>query len=114
MLRRPPRSTRTDTLFPYTTLFRSRPIRVDLSRPIAWDGSDPRQMAGRGRGDMHGKRLALAMMMACAGSVAITAPSYAQAVPAETLKIDKKRNDAALAAMKIGRASCRERVCQYV
>src|SRR3546814_5325905 len=25
MFRRPPRSTRTDTLFPYTTLFRSRP-----------------------------------------------------------------------------------------
>src|SRR3546814_7548251 len=31
MLRRPPRSTRTDTLFPYTTLFRSgrQPDRVD-------------------------------------------------------------------------------------
>src|SRR3546814_7257128 len=27
MIRRPPRSTRTDTLFPYTTLFRSRPAR---------------------------------------------------------------------------------------
>src|SRR3546814_11108127 len=27
MIRRPPRSTRTDTLFPYTTLFRSPPIR---------------------------------------------------------------------------------------
>src|SRR3546814_8434602 len=27
MIRRPPRSTRTDTLFPYTTLFRSRPRR---------------------------------------------------------------------------------------
>src|SRR3546814_14549206 len=27
MLRRPPRSTRTDTLFPYTTLFRSRRFR---------------------------------------------------------------------------------------
>src|SRR3546814_4509249 len=26
MIRRPPRSTRTDTLFPYTTLFRSVPI----------------------------------------------------------------------------------------
>src|SRR3546814_9020034 len=26
MLRRPPRSTRTDTLFPYTTLFRSGPL----------------------------------------------------------------------------------------
>src|SRR3546814_9835230 len=27
MIRRPPRSTRTDTLFPYTTLFRSKPLR---------------------------------------------------------------------------------------
>src|SRR3546814_2406555 len=27
MIRRPPRSTRTDTLFPYTTLFRSRLLR---------------------------------------------------------------------------------------
>src|SRR3546814_19988320 len=33
MLRRPPRSTRTDTLFPYTTLFRSQiapPSRTDV------------------------------------------------------------------------------------
>src|SRR3546814_1758863 len=29
MVRRPPRSTRTDTLFPYTTLFRSIARRVD-------------------------------------------------------------------------------------
>src|SRR3546814_13667488 len=28
MIRRPPRSTRTDTLFPYTTLFRSRSCRT--------------------------------------------------------------------------------------
>src|SRR3546814_8620965 len=28
MIRRPPRSTRTDTLFPYTTLFRSRGARL--------------------------------------------------------------------------------------
>src|SRR3546814_3742695 len=28
MLRRPPRSTRTDTLFPYTTPFRSQPDRI--------------------------------------------------------------------------------------
>src|SRR3546814_4554300 len=27
MIRRPPRSTRTDTLFPYTTLFRSKALR---------------------------------------------------------------------------------------
>src|SRR3546814_4178473 len=30
MIRRPPRSTRTDTLFPYTTLFRSDPGRIGL------------------------------------------------------------------------------------
>src|SRR3546814_4907561 len=28
MIRRPPRSTRTDTLFPYTTLFRSSPFEI--------------------------------------------------------------------------------------
>src|SRR3546814_8322782 len=36
MIRRPPRSTRTDTLFPYTTLFRSRPRKGwlgELHRP---------------------------------------------------------------------------------
>src|SRR3546814_10363388 len=32
MIRRPPRSTRTDTLFPYTTLFRSLHTRDDPAR----------------------------------------------------------------------------------
>src|SRR3546814_8327617 len=32
MIRRPPRSTRTDTLFPYTTLFRS----VDPAAAVTW------------------------------------------------------------------------------
>src|SRR3546814_2130859 len=41
MVRRPPRSTRTDTLFPYTTLFRS--AAVGAHRPGAG--------AARGRGD---------------------------------------------------------------
>src|SRR3546814_10257629 len=36
MCRRPPRSTRTDTLFPYTTLFRSHgDRREDMVRPSA-------------------------------------------------------------------------------
>src|SRR3546814_1457815 len=35
MIRRPPRTTRTDTLFPYTTLFRAR-----LCRPIICLGAD--------------------------------------------------------------------------
>src|SRR3546814_20319255 len=33
MIRRPPRSTRTDTLFPYTTLFRSRNQQFFLAFP---------------------------------------------------------------------------------
>src|SRR3546814_8304803 len=37
MIRRPPRSTRTDTLFPYTTLFRSRPVGIDPRRGVAMD-----------------------------------------------------------------------------
>src|SRR3546814_13082707 len=32
MILRPPRSTRTDTLFPYTTLFRSHRLRPGLAR----------------------------------------------------------------------------------
>src|SRR3546814_11495387 len=36
MIRRPPRSTRTDTLFPYTTLFRSVPGRPIWKTPIKY------------------------------------------------------------------------------
>src|SRR3546814_12019139 len=35
MIRRPPRSTRTDTLFPYTTLFRSGHGTASLPRPLS-------------------------------------------------------------------------------
>src|SRR3546814_3008018 len=35
MRRRPPRSTRTDTLFPYTTLFRSKYAHADSVHPAA-------------------------------------------------------------------------------
>src|SRR3546814_9889212 len=37
MIRRPPRSTRTDTLFPYTTLFRS-PQRIEATLASAFNG----------------------------------------------------------------------------
>src|SRR3546814_2370345 len=37
MIRRPPRSTRTDTLLPYTTLFRS-PWAAAWRKDICWDG----------------------------------------------------------------------------
>src|SRR3546814_19914477 len=50
MIRRPPRSTRTDTLFPYTTLFRSigRHVARDPDHAVAM--GEPRRLAvGRDR-----------------------------------------------------------------
>src|SRR3546814_9824883 len=48
MIRRPPRSTRTDTLFPYTTLFRS-------SGPVGRTSAVPRRVHSRvDRGLLHG------------------------------------------------------------
>src|SRR3546814_13120037 len=74
MIRRPPRSTRTDTLFPYTTLFRSQrggvpvqlqrspghdlPGRREQHRTGAgerWQGPHPRRR-GRGYGQAGGGR----------------------------------------------------------
>src|SRR3546814_20253491 len=43
MIRRPPRSTRTDTLFPYTTLFRSR---IELSVQRGGKVVDPLHIGG--------------------------------------------------------------------
>src|SRR3546814_15210950 len=47
MIRRPPRSTRTDTLFPYPTLFR------DDEEPAQHDEAEQGQAAGRHRAE-HG------------------------------------------------------------
>src|SRR3546814_15110120 len=66
MLRRPPRSTRTDTLFPYTTLFRSEflgapvqqaDVRVGALHDFAVHFQDQAQHAMRGRvlrAEVHG------------------------------------------------------------
>src|SRR3546814_1414045 len=44
MIRRPPRSTRTDTLFPYTTLFRSH---LSIGRVVLGDQHGKRPNGGR-------------------------------------------------------------------
>src|SRR3546814_9299885 len=49
MIRRPPRSTRTDTLFPYTTLFRSR-AQGQGKRPAGGGGQRPGRLRGGGGG----------------------------------------------------------------
>src|SRR3546814_1072580 len=70
MTRRPPRSTRTDTLFPYTTLFRSllrgrvlRPVHALPQRHREGGEADEREVLGRGaaRGAVagHARRLDL-------------------------------------------------------
>src|SRR3546814_7333240 len=56
MIRRPPRSTRTDTLFPYTTLFRSRSVNPVVLRPACLNmghrGQDNIPAPGRERRGM--------------------------------------------------------------
>src|SRR3546814_6372835 len=56
MIRRPPRSTRTDTLFPYTTLFRSRDPRqrgqiASATRPHPIGAADHARHTGRNSRD---------------------------------------------------------------
>src|SRR3546814_5002700 len=57
MIRRPPRSTRTDTLFPYTTLFRSVLARVAAVHPadhsLRWEGGVDDPAAAH---DRHARR----------------------------------------------------------
>src|SRR3546814_14690796 len=68
MIRRPPRSTRTDTLFPYTTLFRSHRGYVLVNGKITMTGSGAALLAdeqiraaylegGHGRSEEHTSEL---------------------------------------------------------
>src|SRR3546814_14239192 len=111
MIRRPPRSTRTDTLFPYTTLFRScltRPWRIaecdrQVAQPSRITGATQRHALGALRPFGFGPCEQLDEFW-CIESVARRkirfACDFCVAIP--------------WADQQIGRASCRERVCQYV
>src|SRR3546814_16369393 len=68
MIRRPPRSTRTDTLFPYTTLFRSAHGHELAARVSEWFlqtetrlGSGPQRMSLRERYGVASPRLLTAL-----------------------------------------------------
>src|SRR3546814_14227121 len=115
MIRRPPRSTRTDTLFPYTTLFRSRfTIRVVLLIDgslhmiprIKFDFRLP-------QGSFQIRRVQFPLRL----GYAITF-NKAQGQTLDRVLMDVRENPFShghlYVAMKIGRASCRERVCPYV
>src|SRR3546814_12623831 len=114
MIRRPPGSTRTDTLLPYTTLFRSRTFQG------VGKGNADRQVLTAGE-QLHRIARHAPVLVAV---VAITANhphviTKAGAVLGEHRAQPLQRHRAAPAQVvapvaKIGRASCRERGCQYV
>src|SRR3546814_20633085 len=119
MTRRPPRSTRTDTLFPYTTLFRS--VAFGDGLPAAFHGvreTIARRAIGRdgealvGAVDAHHRRVAARALDGIgADHVIILLPDPAAAGEVgRTHQLDEIVADVA----QIGRASGRGRVGTYV
>src|SRR3546814_11839249 len=113
MIRRPPRLTRTDTLFPYTTLFRSE---VREKRGLVYsvyafhsafvDGGLFGVYAGTGSAEVREL-----VPVVCDELAKLT-----QSVSEEELDRARAQLRASLlmSREKIGRASCRESVCPYV
>src|SRR3546814_16318465 len=64
MIRRPPRSTRTDTLFPYTTLFRSRLVGEQIDGSFKLHGQTYLVEA-----KWHGPQIGFADLMTFSGKV---------------------------------------------
>src|SRR3546814_18538816 len=98
MIRRPPRSTRTDTLFPYTTLFRS----------VADPGGRPTLLAL----DQEDRPARLENVT----KEALVGWAQPQAFDPEIGHHPQHKmvlNRVAHMMEQIGRASCRARVCQY-
>src|SRR3546814_15497666 len=103
MIRLTPRSTRTDTLFPYTTLFRS----LICGAP------------GTGKTNMIVKMLEGIRAKGKRAIVYDTAGTFVEKFYREGKDILLNPLDERSAVWspwvdEIGRASCRERVCQYV
>src|SRR3546814_18559474 len=104
MRRPPPRSTRTDTLFPYTTLFRSQLVAIGVRH-------------GRVIGKAGAYRFLPEILT---HGMANVDPLLGRQVQEQELGNLSRRIGLALCnrfepgVNKIGRASCRERVCQYV
>src|SRR3546814_11059499 len=119
MIRRPPRATRTDTLFPYTTLFRSDSDDTEISgdRTIRYHATfQTKQSYSGGKPNYNPKLIA-------DGTMTIqnfqNGYNLGGIISATTLNITTNKSGATfrndnLAIIQIGRASCRERVSQSV
>src|SRR3546814_11567495 len=118
MIRRPPRSTRTDTLFPYTTLFRSPaapPRREGFKHKlfrylgyIFWPPFLRGDLGAVNRRMLLGAWTCVLLLLAGAGGWLVTTGQSLPFLPGSEVVIGVTR------LTQIGRASCRERVCQYV
>src|SRR3546814_17905000 len=97
MIRRPPRSTRTDTLFPYTTLFRS--IAEQLDRGIDVLITNP-ELVKTGLDLLEFPTIVFLQSGYNVYSL--------QQAARRSWRIGQKQP----VRVEIGRASCRERVCQ--
>src|SRR3546814_16692092 len=113
MIRRPPRSTRTDTLFPYTTLFRSADgiFGGDAFPRIAFELLHAEADALRvavDADDLHLDRVT------DVDDFARVVDALVAHVGDMEQAVDAAQVDERAIVGEIGRASCRERVCQYV
>src|SRR3546814_20533112 len=135
MIRRPPRSTRTDTLFPYTTLFRSLLFGANALGPLFAAIFNPRLhhrvgplKAYRIMNTAYFIVLAVLMIYLMSGhsnliilsaGLFVTVSLLGFIMPTGSqLALMQQREyagtaSALLGSMQVGRASCRERVGQY-
>src|SRR3546814_16464959 len=125
MIRRPPRSTRTDTLFPYTTLFRScKPFRTNVfstnARDLenggeAWIPADSGGVQGAGRKENGPPGCRRAAVPEVLSGVRLLVLVVVTLLALAGGFGDCRAEDVAQAGTgQIGSASCRERVCQSV
>src|SRR3546814_15653608 len=105
MIRRPPRSTRTDTLFPYTTLFRSYGAPQLAIECAAQRGHEPEETDETKLAEEQQRH-------APGASTRAAEPVPARMSDHQTVLDDRQRLE--VLPDQIGRASCRERVGQDV
>src|SRR3546814_15007817 len=114
MIRRPPRSTRTDTLFPYPTLFRSLVVH-GWHRHSAWIECDDLVLFLDDHLVLEERSIEdLAHNHGLFGVAGPSARAPGVEVAGRILGLRRHGLLRVMLVEEIGRASCRERVCQYV
>src|SRR3546814_16544654 len=115
MIRAPPSSTRPDTLFPYSTLFRAVRRRAGDERDRC--PAEVEEDAVH-RIDEHADDLLVVQRVIFLLLIGVAKPAgqleRGQNLPGRLAEHGRRLGREAAARTEIGRASCRERVCQYV